>query len=129
MNLPVRLAALLAVSLLPLVTSHASAADARAGTSRRCPLTLSQQTSTGTLMNGQTSKVIQWSLTCTGLFTASASGGRIVLQTANGTRWETMQRGASITIPALGPGNYRLIVENIGQIRVNYRVRYRYGFG
>lgn len=129
MNSCVRLAGLLAISLLPFATFDASATDARLGTARRCPLTLAQQTSSGTLTNGQTSKVLQWSLTCTGLFTASATGGRLILQTANGGGWDVVQRGASINIPALGPGTYRLIVENIGKIRTNYRVRYRYGFG
>lgn len=129
MNLPVRFATLLLASVLPFASFDASAADSLQGAVRRCPLTLPQQTSSGTLANGQTSKVLQWSLTCTGMFTASASGGRLILQSASGNEWHVVQRGASINLAALGPGTYRLIVENIGRIRTNYKVRYRYGFG
>lgn len=129
MNLSLRLAALMAVAMLPFAIFDASAADAHRGLPRKCPLTLAEQRSSGTLMNGQASKVLQWSLTCTGLFTASASGGRLVLLTESGSGWDVVKRGPSITIPALGPGSYRLVVENIGHMRTNYKVRYRYGFG
>ena len=129
MKIPVRLATLFAVTLMPVASFHASTVDARPTLSRPCPLTLPQQISTGTLSNGQTSTVIKWSLTCTGPFTASARGGKLILQSKDGAGWASVGRGSSITIPALGPGSYRLIVENTGQIRVNYKVRFRYAFG
>jgi hypothetical protein len=129
MTISLRLAALLAFLIVPLAMSSADATGVRPGAYRRCPLTLPQQTSTGTLSNGQTSTVIQMSVTCTGFLTASASGGTIILQTANGSKWDTVKQGSSITTSALGPGSYRLIVQNIGQIRVNYKVRFRYAFG
>src|SRR6201991_3785087 len=82
MKIPVRLATLFAVTLMPVASFHASTVDARPTLSRPCPLTLPQQISTGTLSNGQTSTVIKWSLTCTGPFTASARGGKLILQSA-----------------------------------------------
>lgn len=126
-----RLTTLLAMTLFPFAAVGATAADARAatGTARHCPFNLPQKNSVGTLVNGQTGIVVQWSLTCTGPLAAATNGGTLVLQVANGSGWNTVRRGASISMPSLGPGSYRLVIQNIGHSRISYNVGYRYGFG
>lgn len=124
-----RLTPLLAMTLLPFAAVGATAPDARAAMGRHCPFNLPQKSSVGTLVNGQSATVVQWSLTCTGPLAVSTNGGTLVLQVANGSGWDTVRRGPSISVSALGPGSYRLVIQNIGHARISYNVGYRYGFG
>jgi hypothetical protein len=90
-----------------------------------CFMTFPEQRATGRLNAGASILLREWSSRCSGLFTASSGGGTPVLLQLAGGKWVPVGRGASIHVPQLAPGSYRLVVENTTTGVATYSVRYR----
>lgn len=90
-----------------------------------CFMTFPEQRATGRLNAGASVLLREWSSRCSGLFTASSGGGTPVLLQHVGGKWVPVGRGASIHVPQLGPGSYRLVVENVTTSVATYSIRYR----
>lgn len=113
---------------LAVLAAPANATPLTSG--RRCIATMPELTSQGVLSPGAAEVDFRWSTTCVSTFSASVTGGAILtIQRAQGGDWYNVGSGTSAVIPNLGPGSYRIVVENIQYHRINYSVRHRRGLG
>jgi hypothetical protein len=96
---------------------------------KKCRLTFPEQRANGFIEPGAVVAVREWAVGCTGLFTASVSKGRVLLEARSGSEWVIVHRAISATFPQLPPGTYRLSVANNTGIRLDYAVRYRVSGG
>lgn len=124
-----RLSCLTTLALaLAVLGASANATPLTAG--KRCIATMPELTSQGVLSPGAAEVDFRWSTTCIGTFSASVTGGAILkIQRAQDGDWHTVGSGTSTVIPNLGPGSYRIVVENTQYHRINYSVRHRRGLG
>jgi hypothetical protein len=113
---------------LAVLTIPANATPLTVG--KRCIGALPELTSHGVLSPGAREVDFRWDTTCVGTFSASVSGGATLsIQRAQGGIWYTVGSGVSAIIPNLGPGSYRIVVQNTQYHRINYSVRHRRGLG
>jgi len=53
----------------------------------------------------------------------------MTMQVLTASGWQNLSSGYSAYVSDLGPGTYRLVVENLFQRRTEYSVRHRRGLG
>lgn len=119
---------LLALGATAIALPCDAATEGRVG--KRCIATMAPLELSGRLTALAATKVFEWSTTCTGVFSASARGGvTLHIQRQQAGQWFTMSSGVAASMASLGPGTYRMMVENRMQRPVTYTVTHRRGLG
>jgi hypothetical protein len=113
-----------------LTTGFAPDAIAGSRLGGRCLAMMAPLELSGTLAPMAVDKVFEWSTTCVGAFSASVRGGATLhVQHKQAGRWVVVATGTTTTLPRLGPGTYRIMVENRQQYLSRYTVTHRRGLG